>query len=365
MLSLSTFRQGGNLRNLTSNEILRNDLNDSDSFFLKIRNAKKIMVLDQGFLGDTIQLMPSVYRIRQSCPACELHVMVEKRVVGLFDFFPWVDRVWGYQRHPISEPIWKQPPHIAKLRKEKFDAVINLNGSQRSSWLTWATGAKWRLGREPQRKKFFWSSFFTETIYVPFQGHIARQRYQVLDQAGFPEYPFSYGSSIPDDLLKNAKLQLGDIKRFIHISPFTTEDKKELNEKTMIELLNALNDSKFNNIALSCSSDEREIRKMKSLLKKLDFTPSKVFSGGLSMIEFATIVSLSDLHVGGPSGSIHVASMMNVPIVCWFRDHKEIDEWGPAGKHDKIFIGEETEKGIVGIEAEDILKAILAYSVKK
>ena len=319
------------------------------------------MVLDQGFLGDSIHLMPSVFRIRKCLPDCELHVMVEKRVVGLMELFPWVDKVWGYQRHPHSEPLWKQPQHIQQMRKEKFDAVINLNGSQRSSWLTWASGAKLRLGREPKRKKFLWSNCFTHTIFEPFKGHIAKQRYQVLDQAGFPPQEFLYGATIPEYLVQKVKQKLEGIDKFVHISPFTTQDKKELNESILVELLNGLHQQNKLKIVLSCSRDDREMKKMDSLLNKLNFKPSEVFNGNLSMLEFAALISLAKVHVGGDSGSIHIAAMLNIPIVCWFRDYEGVEEWAPSGKRDRVFIGKETEQGLENIRSDDLLSVFKGW----
>src|SRR5438552_12137105 len=49
-------------------------------FYHRTRGARKIMVLDLGFLGDTVHLLPALWEIRQAYPAASLHVMVAEHV---------------------------------------------------------------------------------------------------------------------------------------------------------------------------------------------------------------------------------------------------------------------------------------------
>ena len=62
---------------------------------------------------------------------------------------PWVNRVWGYMRYPRHATLRENFQFVTALRREKFDVLINLNGSDRSSWLTFLSGARERLGRIP------------------------------------------------------------------------------------------------------------------------------------------------------------------------------------------------------------------------
>ncbi len=49
---------------------------DAEHFFERTRAAKKVMVLDLGFLGDTVHLLPALWMVRQAYPQAELHVAV-------------------------------------------------------------------------------------------------------------------------------------------------------------------------------------------------------------------------------------------------------------------------------------------------
>ena len=51
----------------------------------RTRDARKVMVLDLGFLGDTIHLLPALWMIRQAYPQAELHAAVADHIISLMD----------------------------------------------------------------------------------------------------------------------------------------------------------------------------------------------------------------------------------------------------------------------------------------
>ena len=108
------------------------------------------MVFGLGFLGDMVHLAPALWMIRQAYPKSELHVGVAAHVASFLECMPWIDRVWGYSRFPKHASLKENLGFVARMRRERFDVLINLNGSDRSSWLTFFSGARERLGRMPR-----------------------------------------------------------------------------------------------------------------------------------------------------------------------------------------------------------------------
>jgi ADP-heptose:LPS heptosyltransferase len=119
-------------------------------FYEATLGAKRVMLLDLGFLGDSIHLLPALWILRQAYPEAELNVMVSEHVTKIMEVAPYVDRVWGYPRFPRGPKWYQDFGRIRRLRAGKFDVVVNLNGSDRSSILTGLSGARWRLGRRPR-----------------------------------------------------------------------------------------------------------------------------------------------------------------------------------------------------------------------
>jgi len=317
------------------------------------------MLLDLGFLGDSIHLLPSLWVLRQAYPGAELHVMVSEHVTKIMEVAPWVDRIWGYPRFPRGPKWYQDFGRIGRLRSAKFDVVVNLNGSDRSSILTRLSGARWRLGRRPEDGgPVCWSAMFTHIVEHSYKAElISTQRWRCLKKAGFPGEKPEVHIEIPARAKISALQKAGAEGGWIHVSPFTTEDYKELSAAQLSEFLRDLHrrwpDKKM---ILTCAANERERRKMSALLASLDFQPWRVFAGDLDLLELAAIVQASCLHLGGDSGGLHVAWMTGVPTVTWFRRYSGLLDWQPLGSNHRSLVGERTLAGLKSIRTEDVIQ---------
>src|SRR5208282_838211 len=126
--------------------------------------------------------------------------------------------------------------------REKFDVVINLNGSDRSSWLTFFSGARERLGRVPgDGGPLFWRQMFTAHVECPpTQEPVYLQKCRCLAKAGFPFVQPEFCVEISPENLRAAEISKADAGTYFHISPFTTADYKELSPAQLAEFIAAL-----------------------------------------------------------------------------------------------------------------------------
>jgi heptosyltransferase-1 len=316
------------------------------------------MLLDLGFLGDSIHLLPALWVLRQAYPQAELHVMVSEHVTKIMEVAPWIDRIWGYPRFPRGPKWYQDFGRIRRLRKEKFDVVVNVNGSDRSSILTGLSGSRWRLGRLPDDGgPALWSAMFTHIVEHPYKTElISTQRWNCLKKAGFPGTTPEVHIQIPAEARSSAMTKAGGGGGWIHVNPFTTEDYKELPPAQVSELLRQIH-RRFpsKKIMLTCAGNDRERRKMSALLATLDFQPWRVFAGDLDLLELTALVQASSLHLGGDSGGLHVAWMTGIPTVTWFRRYDGIADWQPVGLDHRDVIGERSPHGLKGVSTLDLL----------
>ena len=73
------------------NSTLRSDMAAilaQGGFLPRTRGARKVMVLDLGFLGDTVHLLPALWMVRQAYPQAELHVTVAEHITSLMACLP-------------------------------------------------------------------------------------------------------------------------------------------------------------------------------------------------------------------------------------------------------------------------------------
>ena len=185
---------------------------------------------------------------------------------------------------------------------------------------------------------------------------ISTQRWQCLKKAGFPGDQPEVHPDIPETARLSALEKAGGAGGWIHISPFTTEDYKELPPGQIAEVLGQLH-RRFpeKKIILTCSGHVREKTKMSALLAALDFKPWRVFAGELDLLELAALLQSSSLHLGGDSGGLHVAWMTGVPTVTWFRRYDGLPDLQPVGKLHRSVIGERAPGGLNGIRTPEIM----------
>lgn len=294
------------------------------------------MVFGLGFLGDTVHLLPALWMVRKAYPQAELHVAVSSQVTSFMECVPWVNEVWGYQRFPKHATLRQNLQMISRLRREKFDALINLNGSDRSSWLTFFSGARERLGRMPEGGGSpFWKQRFTEILQHPFRPEpIYVQNCRCLEKIGFPSTQPEFHVEIKPDHLQAAKISPADAGTYFHLSPFTTDDRKELLAGQLAELIQAL-ETRWpeKKLILSCAPNERERGKLDSLLRGLRHKPWRVFAGDLNLMQLAAVIQHSAVHLCGDTGTLHMALMTGTPTVSWFRPIPGLEVWIPIGEH--------------------------------
>lgn len=323
------------------------------------------MVFGLGFLGDMVHLAPALWIVRRAYPESELHVGVAAHVASFLECMPWIDRVWGYPRFPKHASLKENLDFIARLRRERFDVLINLNGSDRSSWLTFFSGARERLGRVPGGGgPPFWRRMFTETVEESFMaGPIYVQNCRCLEKVGFPSMPPEFHVDIKPAHLQAANISPTDAETYFHLSPFTTDDRKELSPEQLVELVTALQtgwpDKK---LVISCAPTERERRKMESLLTQLPGKPWRVFAGELNLTQLAAVIERSVLHLCGDTGTLHLALLAGVRSVSWFWPNPGREGWIPAGKGYRTVVGtmEPGQKFLGGIQIEQLVQAIQA-----
>ena len=311
-------------------------------FLERTLGAQKVMVLDLGFLGDTVHLLPALWMVRQAYPQAELHVAVAAHITSLMDCVPWVNKTWGYMRYPRHATLRENISMVARLRKAKFDVVINLNGSDRSSWLTFLSGARARLGRQPSDGgPPFWKQLFTAHVTYPFGVEpVCRQACRCLEKAGFTFAPPEFHTQIDPVHLRAAAIADTDAGNYFHISPFTTADARELPPEQTVELIAALaKNFPQKKLALSCAPVKREREKMDKLLAMLSPKPWRVFAGTLSLVQLAAVIQQGALHFCGDTGPIHLAVMTNTPTVAWFRPNPWLRQWLPDGGPYRVLIG--------------------------
>jgi heptosyltransferase-1/heptosyltransferase-2 len=327
--------------------------------------VERVLVMELAGLGDIVHLLPALWLARRQWPDAKLHVMVNAHVAGLFELTPWVDRVWAYPIAPRpglrDNALW-----VRDLRRERFDLLLNTSGSDRSSLLSFAAGARMSIGRRPaDGGPPGWALLFDRVIEIP---HYAEpmmwQKWHFMRRAGVEGKAIDgdapqFHVKIDPQLRRAAGIGPGDEGRYIHLSPFTTADARELPGAQVADLVAGLRAAHPGlQVVISCAATERERAKLAALLPLLREAPWKIFAGTLTVASLAAVIEKCALNLSGDTGSLHLAAMCGTPAVAWFRAHKGEKEWIPLENPYRVLVAEGgAPDALHGIETRSLLAA--------
>lgn len=112
----------------------------------------KILIIKPSALGDIVHSLPFLAAVHKRYPDAEIHWVVAKGLHTFLEGHPMIDRLWimdkdGWKKIGRFHQILPEINAFRKgLREEHFDISIDLSGLLRSGLITWAAGAKYRLG---------------------------------------------------------------------------------------------------------------------------------------------------------------------------------------------------------------------------
>lgn len=307
-------------------------------FYEQTKSARKIIVVDFGFLGDSVHMIPALWEIKRNYPEAQLHTLSAELGAQVLKLAPCVDRAWGFPLGAKSPPWWRGMGMLRAIRRENFDLAINFSGADRTIFVTAFTGAKWRVGQQGARKHF-WAKWLIPhwVARQPNDVLVSEQRRRMLGALGL-----SLGASRFDMAIPQAAKDWSSQNvpaRAIHFSINASSGVKEWPVENWIELANkVLNNDPNLNIVATASSRKREQERLSAFAEG-------VRSKRVTMVASATIPQLAALlqrcilQVGGDSGVTHLAAAVGTPTFSFLRNYPAIKDWMLTGdSHRQIVV---------------------------
>jgi len=300
------------------------------SFLERTRAASKIIVIDFGFLGDSVHLLPALWEIKRQYAGAKLHTLSATVGAELLALAPCVDRPWAFPLTAKSPPWWKHWDILWALRRQRFDVAFNFTGSDRSLFATTFIGAPWTLGLEANRSHF-WNRWMASdwvqrgTRKLP----VFEQRRQILAARGFSLQPPRFDLLVPEEARSYAQEKIPE--NTVHLSINASTPVKEWPLENWIALAKALLAADGSlHLAATGSALPREQARLAALAKAVGH-PRLVCLPGANIARLAAILQRSRLHIGADSGVLHLAMALGVPTLAVFRDYAGLKEWLPPG----------------------------------
>jgi ADP-heptose:LPS heptosyltransferase len=307
------------------------------SFLLRTRDARKIIVVDFGFLGDSVHLVPALWEIKRHYPKAELHTLSANVGAELLQLAPCVDHARAFPLTPESPPWWRHWDILRELRRERFDVAFNFSGADRTIFVTACLGAGNTLAHEAGRKHF-WNHWLPVDWVErrPRDLPVFEQRRQVLAAGGFALDPARFDLRIPPEARQWAQTTVAD--QSVHLSISASSPVKEWPLENWIDMVRMLAQKEPGlPIVATAGANPREQGRLKELAGAADGARLQCLED-LSIARLAAVLQRCRLHVGADSGALHLALALGLPTLSVFRRYNGLAEWLPPGEQHRCLI---------------------------
>ncbi len=318
--------------------------------YLSTVERPKFLIIRLSAVGDVIRTLPAIKALKEHYPSSSITWVAEEPSSGLLKSQCQVDEVVLFPRERwaagIKSPkrLWKTGKEVSRfisgLRRRKFDVVFDFHGILKSGLLSFLTGSPKRIGYDRRSSKEGNFLFSNIKVGLPSEkisryernllllrgiGLEAERFKETLDIApGDRGYVDSFFNGLPSP----AKRPL------IAIHPGTS--LKTRYKRWMPGQYSQLADRFVRELggAVIFTWGPEELEWVEGIRRGMK-EPSLLSPQTESLTQLAEVFRQCDLYVGGDTGPMHIASLMEIPVaVIYGPTDPVINE--PFGLHTKI-----------------------------
>lgn len=285
----------------------------------------RILIIQTAFLGDVILATPVICELKRLFPESEIDVLVKKGNESLLANNTSINNVLILNK---ADGKWKSLwSLIKKIRRHKYDLVINLHRFGSSGLITALSGSRSKYGF---RKNPF-SFLFTKA----FQHNIGDGTHEVSRNLSLIREFGSVDLRRPElfpgeDNYNKVKEYVTD--KYYCLAPASVWFTKQLPEQKWVELISQLN-SKGTVYLLGAQNDHSLCQR---IIDQTSGSNTINLCGKLNLLDSAALMSSARMNYVNDSGPLHIASAMNAPVTSFFCSTVPDFGFGPLADQSKI-----------------------------
>ncbi|MFR1503032.1 MAG: glycosyltransferase family 9 protein [Opitutales bacterium] len=270
---------------------------------------KKILIIREGAIGDVVHTTNVFRSIKETYPNVEIDYVTGPVPAQLLQNDSRLNRVIVLESKKYSY-LFKL---ASKLRKEKYDLIINLQPSLRFKFLAFMCFAKKVVNYKKTYKLHAVENFF-------------RTAKKALKEI---ENPNDLKLEIPDDILERVKADIPQDKKIVIFNTQASPSRqgRKWPMKNYKELALSILENYDCYIYIAGSKEDAE----KAAVFENLHPDIKIIAGKYSIAESAAVFSLADVFVSGDTGPLHIASATEKPYCIGLYGSMPVCRTGPWG----------------------------------
>ena len=289
----------------------------------------KVLIVKASALGDVVHALPVLAWLKSADPHMEIDWLVEEGFATLLEEHPLLRRV-----HRLATRNWRGQGWLAvvregwqvvrRLRNERYDVVLDLQGNSKSGLFTLLSGAPHRCGfaRDGVRE---WPNLLATNVRVELTAaeHHISERSLAVARTAFPQgYVHLMAGPLPirPEAAHRVAAQLAerglDVRRFaiLHYgTTWTTKLWSVENWQALVQLL--VTGTDIVPVLTWGSAEELTVVERIAAVGGEGVT---IWPRG-TLPELAALLARATVVVGGDTGPVHIAAAVDTPTVSIFR----------------------------------------------
>jgi len=280
--------------------------------------VKKILVIQTASIGDVILATSILEKLHAFFPEAEIDFLVKKGMEGLFTDHPFIHALltWNKGENKYANLI----SLAGRIRKNRYDAVINVQRFGSSGFLTAYSGAAVRIGFD----KNPFSILFTKRV-----------RHRIGPCIHEINRDMDLISSLTDDAVVKPKLYPPDIKKegdYYTISPASLWFTKQYPKERWIDLVRCMD--RRSSVYLLGSAKDRPL--CEEILYGSNHPNCHNLAGEISLLESAGLMKGARMNFTNDSAPLHLASAVDAPVTAVYCSTVPEFGFGPLSSDSKV-----------------------------
>ena len=301
-----------------------------------------ILLVRPRLIGDVLLTTPCIRALRRRFPQASLIYLVEELAASVVRANPHINETIVI-RHRRGWRRFAEDLQIARrLRSRRIDIAIDMHGGPRSSWLTFASRARKRVGYDVSGRRWMYTDVVPRPRgYAP--RHSVRNQWDLLGpiHEAFADEPDPSRDRLEmpaDDQARAAvstKLEgLGiaatDAIVVLHVG--AGNEFRRWPEASFAEVAAGMPRESPRRVVVvvGSTSEERTVTQVAEVAQATQPGGRRrvVAAVGWSLPELRALMERAALFIGGDSGPMHIAATTDIPIVALFGPTLPV-HWAP------------------------------------
>jgi len=310
----------------------------------------RILIVRLSAVGDVIRTLPAAKALKKHYPSSSITWVVEEPSRPLLESQPEIDEVLLFPRKRWAEGmksargIWRIIGEVwgfvSDLRSRRFDVTLDFHGILKSGLISFFSGSPNRIGFDRRSTKEGNFLFSNAKVKLPEERMSRFQRnFSLLRGMGLEVKSFHPSLHIPPrdrEYVESFfnKISTPPRKPLIAIHPGTSP--KTIYKRWMPDRYAELADRFISElkatVVFTWGPDELEwVEDIRREMKE----PSILGPRTESLTQLGEVFRRCDLYIGGDTGPMHIASLMEIPVVVIYGPTDPIVN-EPLGQHKKV-----------------------------